>query len=196
MNHDEYKRNCLKTESVISEDWPVFSDAIAVLEVVAAVGALVDLYKRAVFYKKPVSEDAKQKAILDISQAVNLLQLIRLEQNHQSTLKTDESRILHVVFGLITESAEMAETVYKAIREDSLNSEDVKTNLTEELGDGQWYTSIGLDVLGLGIEQIYDSNQAKLAKRYPKGFFDSDDAYNRDTDAEMKALTSTLGEQG
>lgn len=93
--------------------------------------------------------------------------------------------ILHGAIGAATESGELLEQVKKHI----IYGKDLDfTNLIEEVGDVIWYLQRICEGGDFTIEQAMEANIAKLAKRYPSGFFDLEDSNNRDTDAERKAI--------
>jgi NTP pyrophosphatase (non-canonical NTP hydrolase) len=93
-------------------------------------------------------------------------------------------RLLHSAFGLVTEASEFTDSLKKHI---FYGKKLDRTNLLEELGDILWYVAIALDELGYTLEDVFDSNSRKLAKRYEKGF-STDSAVNRDITTERKIL--------
>jgi NTP pyrophosphatase (non-canonical NTP hydrolase) len=63
------------------------------------------------------------------------------------------------------------------------------TNLAEEIGDQLWYVAIGTDAIEVRLDDVMDTNIAKLKARYPQNF-DAKAAVNRDLEAERKILES------
>lgn len=98
------------------------------------------------------------------------------------------ARLVHSVLGKLGECCEMVIRVHQDIGNggDEEQPPDL-ANWLEELGDDGWYTAIAQDVLGLSIEKIRETNQAKLTARYPNGFsLQSSD--NRDRLVERQLL--------
>ena len=60
-------------------------------------------------------------------------------------------------------------------------------NLKEEFGDTLWYLALGLRFLGIGFEETFAANIAKLQARFPDKFTE-DAAMNRDPAAERAIL--------
>ena len=98
------------------------------------------------------------------------------------------TRILHSIIGLMGEVGEMASAFERHVY---YGHELDVVNLKEELGDLMWRVAQQCNALGITIEQVCDSNTAKLRKRYPKQF-DEKMALeeNRDREAERKAVES------
>ncbi|MHA1170303.1 MAG: nucleoside triphosphate pyrophosphohydrolase family protein, partial [Candidatus Hodarchaeales archaeon] len=112
------------------------------------------------------------------------------EEYIQAVLKTESlndpfdslilSRLLHSSMGCATEAGEFADSVKCLIFYDKVL--DV-TNVKEEIGDILWYVALGIVASGSSFEEVMEMNIAKLKKRYPEKFT-SEDALNRDLDAE------------
>lgn len=76
----------------------------------------------------------------------------------------------HRVLGLVGESGEIAEKVKKLLRDQngdlaSLDIEDMK----KELGDVLWYIATLADFLDIALDDIAETNVAKLASRQQRG---------------------------
>lgn len=66
-------------------------------------------------------------------------------------------------------------------------------NLVEEFGDLLWYVCLGLNALGLNLEDVMRANIAKLAARYPDKYTDYHAAEeNRDRAKESEAVQSAM----
>lgn len=76
-------------------------------------------------------------------------------------------QLLHGAMGLNTESGEIMDTLKKNL---IYGSELNITNLKEEIGDIAWYFALICRALGMTIEEVFEKNIAKLAKRYPNKF--------------------------
>ena len=92
----------------------------------------------------------------------------------------------HMVFGLVTETAELADILKKYMA----YGKDIDwTNFREEMGDIMWYIA-GLCVFNdIDMGQILDQNIAKLEARYGDKFTE-DKANYRDLDNERTILES------
>lgn len=92
--------------------------------------------------------------------------------------------ILHGVLGIATEAGELLEAVALSIFDDEAFD---MVNLKEELGDVFWYAAILSVRSDTNFTEIQTTNINKLKARYPDKFT-SEDAINRDLDAERKVL--------
>ena len=106
---------------------------------------------------------------------------IQGEENHAPNL-----RLLHATLGIFGEAGELAE----ALEEQMLTGELDMVNVSEELGDADWYKQIGHDETGVSEADVRAKIIAKLQKRYPEKFT-SEAAHNRDLAAERAALEGT-----
>jgi len=80
------------------------------------------------------------------------------------------------VIGLAGEAGELLELVKKHIfHGHPLDPQKV----LKELGDVEWYANLLRDYFGFTLEQVHEANIAKLAARYPNGFFSSERSQNR-----------------
>lgn len=91
---------------------------------------------------------------------------------------------LHMVLGMHTESAEIADVYKKALA--YKNPVDF-VNVKEELGDLMWYIANMCNIHGWNLEDILDTNITKLEARYPEKFT-TEKALNRDLSAEREIL--------
>jgi NTP pyrophosphatase (non-canonical NTP hydrolase) len=85
---------------------------------------------------------------------------------------------LHALIGIITEVGELIEA-YKS--GDAINA-------AEELGDLGWYLALYSKALGVSMESIFDKNIQKLHARYKGKTFTSQEAHERDLEAERAIL--------
>lgn len=70
-------------------------------------------------------------------------------------------------------------------------------NLLAELGDVQWRIMQMCDAVGFTLEQVFEANIAKLAKRYPEAYSDFlADETNRNREAEDAAVDQVLEQTG
>lgn len=91
---------------------------------------------------------------------------------------------LHMVLGMTTESAEIADVYKKHI---AYGKPLDLVNLKEELGDFLWFSHVFCHILGFDIDEIKQMNIDKLQARYPEKFT-VEQALNRDLNAERKVL--------
>lgn len=92
--------------------------------------------------------------------------------------------ILHGALGLGTEAAEIQDAVKKSV---FYGKPFDLVNLKEELGDCLWYIAILARECDCTIEEIMETNIAKLRARYPEKFTE-ENALNRDLDVERSIL--------
>jgi NTP pyrophosphatase (non-canonical NTP hydrolase) len=91
--------------------------------------------------------------------------------------------------GLVTEAGELTDVLKKYL----IYGKPIDwTNVSEELGDSQWYTALAIDVTGEVVqgvtwEGIFDQNIAKLKARYPEKFTEQA-ALNRNLESERRIL--------
>lgn len=164
-------------------------EVLELLGVMVAAAAAVDTAKRAIFYGKPLDKEKiyTELAMLSVK-AIGLSTLIeggdaaiQGEENHAPNL-----RLLHATLGIFGEAGELAEALEKQM----LTGELDMVNVSEELGDADWYKQIGHDETGVSEADVRAKIIAKLQKRYPEKFT-SEAAHNRDLAAERTALEGT-----
>lgn len=91
---------------------------------------------------------------------------------------------LHMVTGIVTESAELADAYKKHFAYKKPLDE---VNCKEELGDLMWYISNLCMLKDWDIDDILDKNIKKLSARYPDKYSDHN-ASNRDLNVERQIL--------
>lgn len=164
-------------------------ETLELLGVMIAAGAAIDTAKRAIFYGKPLDKEkiCSELSMLSVK-AIGLSTLIeggdaaiQGEENHAPNL-----RLLHATLGIFGEAGELAEALEKQM----LTGELDMVNVSEELGDADWYKQIGHDETGVSEADVRAKIIAKLQKRYPEKFT-SEAAHNRDLAAERTALENT-----
>lgn len=92
--------------------------------------------------------------------------------------------LLHAAMGMSTEANEVVDQMKKVI---FYGKPMDKVNIIEELGDLLFYVAAACRELDITMEEVADTNLAKLLKRYPVTFSEAA-ALNRDLDAERKIL--------
>lgn len=91
---------------------------------------------------------------------------------------------LHMVLGMQTEAAEIADVYKKTI---AYKKPLDFVNIKEEIGDIMWYIANLCNMNGWDLREILDVNIAKLEARYPNSF-NSFDALNRNLEKEREKL--------
>lgn len=91
---------------------------------------------------------------------------------------------LHMVLGMQTEAAEIADVYKKTI---AYRKPLDFVNIKEEVGDLMWYVANLCNMNGWDLREILDTNIAKLEARYPNSF-NSFDALNRNLEKEREKL--------
>ena len=164
-------------------------EVLELLGLMIAAGAAIDTAKRAIFYGKPLD---KEKICSELSMlSAKAIDLSNLIEDDIVKLQGEEHRapnlrLLHTTLGIFGEAGELAEAMEKQM----LTGELDMVNVSEELGDADWYKQIGHDETGVSEADVRAKIIAKLQKRYPEKFT-SEAAHNRDLAAERAALEGT-----
>jgi NTP pyrophosphatase (non-canonical NTP hydrolase) len=137
------------------------------LQAVIAAGQWADRIKRSLYYGADKVDNSSARWC---STSLNL--------------KPELADLIHATLGGITEAAEIAEHV-RDVLAGKVPLDAV--NLKEEFGDTLWYIALGLRFLGIGFEETFATNIAKLQARFPDKFT-KDAALNRDLAAERATL--------
>lgn len=98
--------------------------------------------------------------------------------------------VLHAIIGKATEAGELLEALKLGMDGQALD----RTNLMEELSDGQWYDAILANALGFTFEEVQQININKLRARFPDKFTEYD-AQNRNLGAERKVLETNKSQE-
>ena len=77
-----------------------------------------------------------------------------------------EERLHHAVFGLTSESGEVAGILQKVYQGHEFDKEHIK----KELGDCLWMIAEACEALDLDMDDVMQTNIDKLKARYPEGF--------------------------
>ena len=99
--------------------------------------------------------------------------LMTLDDYQHAALRTlnpaldERDRLLDASAGLAEEAGELLGLVRKKAFQ---NRDAGPDRLREELGDVLWCLAVTSHTLGFSLSEIAEANQAKLAKRHPKGF--------------------------
>jgi NTP pyrophosphatase (non-canonical NTP hydrolase) len=187
MDLQQYIADATRTESKIDVVNTDVYTMIQIMRAFVAAGSLLDMYKKHIFYGKPINEadwHKHEEAIRDQTKWRLFPPTFYLADD-KVDLNVDP-RIFHSIVGMATESTELVEALLKSI----VTKADIDTvNLTEECGDSLWYMSLLMDATNTDWDGVFNTNIAKLKKRYPDKFT-SDNAINRDIAAERELLES------
>lgn len=109
------------------------------------------------------------------------------------SLNSVNTRILHGIIGMMTESSELAEVLRAGISGHPIDM----VNMLEEVGDSSWYGLGQLcKVAGVNPEVVLSNNLEKLQKkRFKNKTFNATEAINRDTKAEREILERDLSSE-
>lgn len=124
----------------------------------------IDVFKKAIFYGKPVKPVAE----------VGPLTYTDYDQDE-----------LHFLTGIITEAGEISEVLRAQWALKPEDRDNVK--IKDEVGDILWYIQNLLNKRGLTLDEVMESNINKLRARFPEKF-DEAAAINRNESAEEAAL--------
>jgi NTP pyrophosphatase (non-canonical NTP hydrolase) len=97
---------------------------------------------------------------------------------------------LHMVLGMQTEAAEIADVYKKHI---AYKKELDLVNVKEELGDIMWYIANMCNMHGWDLRDIMQTNIDKLRARFPEKFT-KEHAVNRNLDKERKILEGNVSQ--
>ena len=115
--------------------------------------------------------------------------VLSIESTRHFTLDDNDRRLLHALFGVVTEAGELTDAFKKHL---FYGAELDRINLVEECGDLLWYLVVLLSVCGSSLEECIAANVAKLTERYPNQKFESSRALSRDLPAERSQLEEQL----
>ena len=99
-----------------------------------------------------------------------------------SCLKGNFSRLDNAIAGLAGESGEVAD-LWKKVKYHNLEyNSETRDKFIKELGDVCWYLFQTAYALGVPVDEIIDTNVAKLKKRHSNGFSNQYMQHARATD--------------
>ena len=99
-------------------------------------------------------------------------------------LRTETMDDLHMILGMVTEVAELADVYKKYI---AYGKDLDFINIQEEIGDLMWYVVNFCTLNNFDLEKILETNINKLNTRYPEAFA-KHQANNRDLKKEREIL--------
>jgi NTP pyrophosphatase (non-canonical NTP hydrolase) len=158
----------------------------AIMGIITELGELMDIYKKHLFYGKPIDQEHLVEELGD------LFWYIGLGADAAGWGEDPELR----EFLLPAPAAKEGQPTPILLLKQALYFASCQT-LTKDSTIGHIYTVAWLMVahLGLDYQDILDKNVAKLKERYG-GKFTSEAAINRDVDAEYDAMRVVEGQSG
>lgn len=206
MTPKDYHTGVLSTESIPAKLEMNQLSLHAILMLAVAASVIADQAKRRLFYGKKVDQDKLAAAVNTVGNMSNYLDASQEFDPNEidtplTTLPADlppeiaginlanfDVRRLHASLGVFTEGGEMLEHMLSDF--EGAQKDDV--GFIEELGDVDWYVTIGTHAAGITEEVRRRINNQKLtdkrAGRYRKGAFTVQDAINRDALVERSLL--------
>lgn len=106
--------------------------------------------------------------------------------NGQIQEKSSEN--LHMVLGIVTETAELAD-VFK--KNHAYQKQIDWVNIKEEIGDLMWYIANFCTINNLDMDEMLETNIKKLEARYPEKFCETL-AVNRNLSTERNILENKI----
>ena len=187
MNLNQYASDAVRTESRIGKvTLPDSETFYAALQVFIASGQILDMFKKNVFYGKPIDWESVQHKFgkIEMDSGVGFA-------DRETDLDINP-RLFHALIGTATEATELMEALLSTMEGGRLDI----FNILEEFGDINWYEAIAIDasngeVEAFGFEDVLTTNIEKLRKRFPEKFT-SENAIERDLDEERNTLEAGL----
>lgn len=100
----------------------------------------------------------------------------KLALRTENGMKREYPRLINAALGLTGEAGECADIIKKHFfHGHPLDSEHLK----KELGDVAWYLAVCADAIGCTLDEVLETNIAKLEARYPGAVFDAERSLHR-----------------
>lgn len=97
----------------------------------------------------------------------------------RNSITCEQLVLLLCAVGLPGETGEVCEIVKKHVFHGHPWTEETRARLVKELGDVEWYANLLRETIHTTPEYVHATNIAKLAARYPEGFFTTARSVNR-----------------
>lgn len=191
MDHKEFIKNALRTESVVDKlnvDRKILMDTLSMFILTTE---MLDAIKKKAFYNNSKKYDEIYNdmlgKIVSVSYSIGYNYERIKEGIYEEELVEDvNTRIAHGVIGIASEAGELVECMLKAME----NNESIDyVNLAEELFDADWYKSVITDECDINWEKEWQKIIDKLRARFGEKYSD-EKANNRNKELERKILES------
>lgn len=165
ITHAEMVRVLRKSgEGIVASLTPKKTSALGVfLRELIILGQNTDTLKKQVIYEQPV--------MLPLPWDEEATRFVK----NVPALTPQQMDALHMLIGMVSEAAELGEAIARWVTTGKLDME----NVTEELGDNEFYVEGAHQVFGIERETSRDHNKVKLAKRYAGYQYSNEAATNR-----------------
>lgn len=192
MKIEDYEKGALATEAPADNDCLIRIKSQAIqfgklLNELSKMGSRADRLKKLVFYGKALTKGERQK-VLTLDMESNLTAFDDFLQDRNM------ARLLHAWIGLVSEASEIGNAIIECLSGgDPFNFLNAR-NIKEELGDSQWYITIGANAVDYDLETMMEDNNKKLSKkRFSSGKFTAIEAdpSNRDTEKEVSHIEAS-----
>lgn len=185
MNFEEFTKNALRTESVITNANINMDEFQTLIDIFITVGTLLDYTKKGIFYNNYSKFDDNYIPLVERlnDQVSELLESGRKDHVNVEQSDTLNFRVVHGLLGCMTESVEIAEHLLTHLSTGEIDA----IGIQEEFNDFNYYQALGHDELGLNFEKGLENVISKLRIRYPDKF-DEVLAANRNLEAERREL--------
>lgn len=195
MTTSTLEKLAIRTESVVPDLNNQEAQLRMALNLAIIAGEILDQVKRKIFYgEKGGYKPEKLNAAAEKLAQIDAFDFTADEFTSMAA-KTPaagiDTRVVHGIVGVLTEGAELAEALVKALDTGTMDH----VNLIEETADVDWYTAVLRDAFNFPLEGIYQFLIAKLSARYPDKFTD-EAATIRDIGAERDVMERFLKEYG
>lgn len=145
----------------------------------------LDAIKKLLFY----GEDVKKGRLRHTVKGYTANEAVEcLSYDDESADRAAE--IIHAIFGICSEAGELAEALFSVLSSGGDRDLD-DVNLSEEIGDLQWYEAMLARAIGTTFGMIQRQNIEKLRQRFPDKFT-TEAANERDLTAERAILEGSL----
>ena len=186
MEVKEFQRLALRTESKVDKVEVNPELLKSTLALIATLNQILDGLKKSIYYNDDKKlESFKQSTLLQPMILAGIGKLLdELDDYDNKEVLDTNSRVLHGIVGMSTESGELLEALMNSLQD---NKPIDATNVSEEMHDSSWYMAIVHDELELIWTEGLANLIAKLKIRFPDKFT-NENAGSRDLKAERLAL--------
>ena len=186
MEVKEFQKLALRTESKVDKVEVNTELLKSTLALIATLNQILDGLKKSIYYNDDKKlESFKQSTLLQPMILAGIGKLLdELDDYDNKEVLDTNSRVLHGIVGMSTESGELLEALMNSLQD---NKPIDATNVSEEMHDSSWYMAIVHDELELIWTEGLANLIAKLKIRFPDKFT-NENAGSRDLKAERLAL--------